>query len=165
MPKVVVARVSSDRSSLDILEPVQTYVTHEVPYTVTVPITKDGQTTYTTESRLRTVQACTTKMERRSIPIERISAFNVNGTQLTLSDLNARLKNPIHVLFGNKPDEYAKTVLKEDLVVIVDNAPPAPTPDPTKTFNIPLAPKPDPTKTPNIPLAPKPDPTKTPNNP
>jgi hypothetical protein len=129
MPSVIVAKVGTDGDSIDILEPVNELREEVVQYTVQVPVVQDGKTSYTTETRTRTVgkfelkkDGGSVKTVRRNIKFDRLSAFTVNGTKLSPSELANRLRMPLHVLFGHKPDEFAKAVLKDDLIVIIDNS-------------------------------------------
>ena len=137
MPKVVVARIGSDNNSVDILEPVCEIVDEVVTYTVQIPfVQEDGKTANRTETRQRTVKISVTKTEKRNIKIDRLLAYDIDGKSLPVSELPVRLKAPIHVLFGNKPDEYAKSVLRDDLTVTVENVPGTPSTAPVSTATL-----------------------------
>ncbi len=124
MPVVVVAKVNADSEVVDILHPVEEYGVETVEYTVQVPVIANGKTTYRAESRTRTIPRTYMKLEQRQIPLTAEIAFEIGGQKISTDDLKKRLKEPTHVFFGEMPDKYAKSVLKDDLIVIVDKSTP-----------------------------------------
>jgi hypothetical protein len=123
-PSIVVAKLSADRKAIDLLVPKINFVTESVPYTVQVPVEKDGVTTTVTETRTRTVQKSVVTTERRQIAIETITAHRMTGEKLTDQEIAEKLKSATHVLFGILPDAFARAVFKQDLVVLIESAPP-----------------------------------------
>ncbi len=126
MPEIVVAKISTDGTSIDLLVPKTVCDIEDVEqlYTVTVPVEVDGKQKLTTETRSKTVriQRCKIETERKKLMLDDAKFYALDGTEFSIEQIGSQLKKPQHVLFGQLPDEYAKSVLRHDLICIVENA-------------------------------------------
>lgn len=88
-------------------------------YTVRVPFTSpDGTPRQTEETRQRMVLRTMYTMKRNELRFDEVSFFNLEGVEIPRATAQQLLQAQRHVIYGDVPDLYARSVLREDTLIL-----------------------------------------------
>jgi hypothetical protein len=121
MPTICVVKVDEQTAagfvSVELPMPEQQTVTET--YTVRVPVTApDGTPKLTEETRQRVVPRTIFTMKRHELRLDEVSFHNLDGVEIPRATVQQQLRIPRHVIYGDIPDLYTRSVLREDTLIL-----------------------------------------------